>query len=205
MDRESAAATRAGPLAARGFEVAASFSRSTSFSSASAARAKIFETSPPVSRARRSWSRRTTSRVSRSMSTCMRNVSGDRGSIDGLVVVAAGREHGGVDEPGFAFALGAGEDSSPSEVDAGAAAVTDGAAGTARMTVFAGGSGSSPRTISFTSSLVLWRASRSTSRWFASVRCGARIVTVVTLTEPSARRSRITGNRRAARAAPMRV
>jgi len=67
------------------------------------------------------------------------------------------------------------------------------------------GRGASRDWITFTSSLDLCVASASTARWFSGVRCGARMVTVVMFTDPLARRSRMTGKVRTARAAAMRL
>jgi hypothetical protein len=60
-------------------------------------------------------------------------------------------------------------------------------------------------TISAISSFFLSRAEWSTSRWFAGVRRGARSLTAVSVTTPAASISRMTGNRRAARATSMRA
>lgn len=54
---------------------------------------------------------------------------------------------------------------------------------------------------SSTARLLCPRAASSTARWFSTVRCGASKPTVVRLSNPSTSRSRITGNRAAARAA----
>jgi hypothetical protein len=54
------------------------------------------------------------------------------------------------------------------------------------------------------SRLVRCRAASSTATQLCGVRCGASRHTAVNVSEPSARRSRMAGNRRAARAASMR-
>src|SRR2546428_1662285 len=67
------------------------------------------------------------------------------------------------------------------------------------------GRGESLATISSTSGFLFPRADSSTSRWLLAVRCGARSLTEVRFTAPSASISRINGNRRAARATSIRL
>src|SRR5881409_4524956 len=88
------------------------------------------------------------------------------------------------------------------EAGTGAARGTDAGRDVGRRRTEAGtsGRGESLATISSISGFLLPRAEWSTSRWLLGVRCGARNLTAVRLTEPSASRSKITGKRRAARA-----
>src|SRR5439155_5542054 len=87
----------------------------------------------------------------------------------------------------------------------GGIVVTDRGAGRRLTDGGTSGRGESRATISSSSGFLFLRADSSTSRWLAGVRWEARSFTAVRLTDPSASMSRITGNRRAARATSIRL